>query len=138
MAAYPKCYLDEIVETQGKLFELVADFSPAVNVEDFIEKYMKSKTRNYIDHADAYLSNMNAKELYEYFCKTEKFSPQKGSGLSGFSPNWIGQFYAYFQWKTNSKSSGIVEKYPVDFMKAAYYGLHDLDLDLAAKKILNA
>lgn len=25
MAAYPECYLDEIVETQGKLFEYVAD-----------------------------------------------------------------------------------------------------------------
>ena len=37
MNAYPECYVNEIVETQGKLFELVAD-SPSVDFDDFIEK----------------------------------------------------------------------------------------------------
>ena len=60
MNAYPECYVNEIVETQGKLFELVAD-SPSVDFDDFIEKYMASKTRNYLDRADAYLSNLNEK-----------------------------------------------------------------------------
>lgn len=31
-------------------------------------------------------------------------------------------------------SSEIIEKLPLDFMKASYYGLHDLDLDLAVRK----
>lgn len=135
MEAYPKCYLNEIVETQGKLFDYVADISPKVDVEDFIQKYMKSKTRSFIDRADAYVSNMNEKEIFEYFCKIDNFSLQNGNGLSGFMPNWIGQFYAFYQWQNNIPSSEIIEKLPLDFMKASYYGLHDLDLDLAVRKV---
>ena len=54
MNAYPECYVNEIVETQGKLFELVAD-TPSVDFEDFINRYITGKTRNYLDRADAYL-----------------------------------------------------------------------------------
>jgi len=136
MEAYPKCYLTEIVETQGKLFDYVADISPKVDVEDFIQKYMKSKTRSFIDKANAYVSNMSEKEIFEYFCKVDNFTLQKGNGLSGFMPNWIGQFYAFYQWENNIPSSQIIEKLPLDFMKASYYGLHDLDLELSVKKIL--
>ncbi len=135
MEAYPKCYLNEIVETQGKLFDYVADISPKIDVEDFIQKYMKSKTRSFIDRADAYVSNMNEKEIFEYFCKIDNFSLQNGNGLSGFMPNWIGQFYAFYQWQNNIPSAEIIEKLPLDFMKASYYGLHDLDLDLAVEKV---
>lgn len=135
MEAYPKCYLNEIVETQGKLFDYVADISPKVDVEDFIQKYMKSKTRSFIDRADAYVSNMSEKEIFEYFCKIDNFSLQNGNSLSGFMPNWIGQFYAFYQWQNNIPSSEIIEKLPLDFMKASYYGLHDLDLDLAVEKV---
>lgn len=35
MTAYPECYVDEIVETQGKLFELVADSSD-IDFDEFI------------------------------------------------------------------------------------------------------
>ena len=62
MHAYPDCYLNEIVETQGKLFEYVAD-NPSVDFDDFIQRYMKGKTRSFLDRADAYLSNLDAKEL---------------------------------------------------------------------------
>lgn len=137
MEAYPKCYLNEIVETQGKLFDYVADISPKIDVEDFIQKYMKSKTRSFIDRADAYVSNMNEKEIFEYFCKIDNFSLQSGNSLSGFMPNWIGQFYAFYQWQNNIPSAEIIEKLPLDFMKASYYGLHDLDLDLAVEKVDN-
>ncbi|MBQ3658143.1 MAG: hypothetical protein II956_15085 [Bacteroidales bacterium] len=138
MASYPKWYLDEIVETQGKLFEYVADFSPEINVDDFIEKYMSGSTRKFIDKADAYLSNMDEKDLYDYFCKHENFHAKKGKGFPGFAPNWIGQFYAYYQWKTGLSSSEVIKKLPLDFMKAAYHGLHDLDLNLAVKKVITA
>lgn len=138
MEAYPKCYLNEIVETQGKLFEFVADISPKIDVEDFIQKYMKSKTRSFIDRADAYVSNMTEKEIFEYFCKIDNFTLQTGNGLSGFMPNWIGQFYAFYQWQLNIPSSQIIERLPLDFMKASYFGLHDFDLDLAVRKVEQA
>ena len=89
MAAYPECYVDEIVETQGKLFELVAD-SSNIDFDDFVKNYMTSKTRTYLDRADAYVSNLLAKELYEYFCKVDGYSPKEGESFTGFAPVWIG------------------------------------------------
>lgn len=134
MNAYPECYVNEIVETQGKLFELVSD-SPSIDFDDFIERYMTGKTRTYLDRADAYLSNLNEKELFEYFCKVDGFYPKVGKSLFGFAPNWIGQFYARCQWQENIPSRQLVKILPVDFVKASYAGLHDLDLDLAVNKV---
>ena len=138
MAAYPKSYLAEIVENQGKLFELVSDSNPQIDMEDFIKKYMVGKTRMFLDRADAYLSNMDSKELYEFFCRIDSFTPRNGRNIDGFRPNWIGQFYAYYQWQTGLPSKKVLEKLPIDFMEASYYGLHDLDLDLAVTKIQQA
>ena len=137
MTAYPECYVNEIVETQGKMFELVAD-SPHIDFDDFIEKYMTSKTRTYLDRADAYVSNLPEKELYDYFCKVDGYSPKEGKSLSGFAPDWIGQFYARSQWQENIPSAKLIKLLPVDFMKASYRGLHDLDLDLAVDKVFKS
>ena len=49
-------------------------------------------------------------------------------------PAWIGEFYAYYQWYYNLPSAELVKKIPVSFLKKAYAGLHDLELDLAVKK----
>ena len=35
----------------------------------------------------------------------------------------------------NKPSDEIVKKIPIEFLKKAYYGLHDLDLDLAVQKV---
>ena len=137
MTAYPECYVDEIVETQGKLFELVSE-TPSLDFKDFVLCYMNGKTRAYLDRADAYLSNLDAKELFEYFCKLDGFSPKKGESLTGFAPDWIGQFYARSQWQKNIPSKQLVSYLPPDFVKASYAGLHDLDLDLAVEKVFNS
>ena len=137
MTAYPECYVDEIVETQGKLFELGADSSD-IDFDDFVEIYMTSKTRTYLDRADAYLSNLLAKELYDYFCKVDGYSPKESESLTGFAPDWIGQFYARSQWQENVPSAKLIKLLPVDFMKASYRGLHDLDLDLAVDKVFKS
>ena len=134
MHSYPECYVEEIVETQGKLFALVAD-KGSIDFDDFVKQYMTSKTRNYLDRADAYLSNLDEKELYNYFCKQDDFSPKKGNSLSGFAPDWIGQFYARTQWQKNIPSKELVNILSPDFVKASYAGLHDLDLDLAVNKV---
>lgn len=134
MNSYPQCYVNEIVETQGKLFELVAN-ETSVDFDDFIEKYMNSKTRAHLDKADAYLSNLDQKELFDYFCKVDGFAPKKGKPFLGFAPNWIGQFYARFQWQENIPSKNLVKLIPIAFLKSSYAGLHDLDLDLAVDKV---
>ena len=135
MRAYDEAYLQEIVETQGELFENVDEYVPGIDVKNFIETYMAGDTRSYIDQAKAYVCTMDARELWEYFRKEEHFSPQKGNSIGGFIPNWIGQFYAYFQWYYDMSSRELIKLLPIDFMVAGYRGLHDLDLELAVKKV---
>lgn len=135
MRAYSKAYLDEIVENQGKLFDLIASEYPDESTEDFIRSYMKSKTRQYIDETQAFVCTMSAKDLWEYFQQTDQYQPKKGPALKGFLPDWIGEFYAYYQWYYNIPSRELIEKIPIDYLIRAYAGLHDLDLELAVKKV---
>ena len=135
MRAYAEEYLNDVVENQGKLFDFVAQTFSDKDTEDFIITYMSGKTRKSIDEAKAYVNTMNAKELWDYFCKTEKYTLKSGKALEGFMPDWMGEFYAYYQWYYNISSAEVIQKVPVDFLKKAYYGLHDLDLDLAVQKV---
>ena len=78
---------------------------------------------------------MDAKELWKYFSDTEKYELKPGKAIEGFMPDWIGEFYAYYQWYYNLPSAELVKKIPVDFLEKSYYGLHDLDLRLAVQKV---
>lgn len=135
MRAYSEDYLKDVVENQGKLFDFVAQNYPDMDTEDFIRTYMAGKTRKSIDEAKAYVNTMSAKELWEYFLETEKYSLKSGRALDGFMPDWIGEFYAYYQWFYNISSAEVVKKVPLDFIKKAYFGLHDLELELAVQKV---
>ena len=135
MRAYSNDYLNDVVENQGKLFDFVAQNFSDKDTEDFIKTYMQSKTRKSIDEAKAYVNTMSAKELWDYFIGTEHYILKFGKALDGFMPDWIGEFYAYYQWYYNIPSSEVLKKVPIDFLKKAYYGLHDLELDLAVQKV---
>ena len=135
MKAYAVAYLNDVVENQGKLFDYIAQNFPNNNTEDFINAYMTSKTRKSIDESQAYVNTMDAKELWDYFQKTDNYVLKPGKAIEGFMPDWIGEFYAYYQWYYNIPSSEVIKKIPLSFLKKAYYGLHDLDLDLAVKKV---
>ena len=135
MKAYADAYLNDVVENQGKLFDYIAQNFPNNNTEDFINAYMTSKTRKSIDESQAYVNTMDAKELWDYFQKTDNYVLKPGKAIEGFMPDWIGEFYAYYQWYYNIPSSEVIKKIPLSFLKKAYYGLHDLDLDLAVKKV---
>lgn len=135
MKAYAEVYLDEVVETQGKLFDYIAYTFPDKDTEDFIKTYMTSKTRKAIDEAKAYVNTMDVISLWDYFSENEQYVLKPGKALVGFLPNWIGEFYAYYQWYYNISSFELVEKIPIDFLKKAYHGLHDLELELAVKKV---
>jgi len=135
MRAYSKDYLNDVVENQGKLFDFVAQNFSDKNTEDFIKTYMQSKTRKSIDKAKAYVNTMSAKELWDYFTETENYVLKSGKAIDGFMPDWIGEFYAYYQWYYNIPSSEVLKKVPLEFLKKAYYGLHDLELDLAVRKV---
>ena len=135
MKAYPDVYLNDVVENQGKLFDLIAQQYPDMDTENFITTYMTSKTRKSIDESKAYVNTMDAKELWHYFTTTENYKLKPGESLKGFLPDWIGEFYAYYQWYYNIPSVDVIKKVPISFLKKAYLGLHDLDLELAVQKV---
>lgn len=135
MKAYAEEYLSEVVENQGKLFDLVAQAYPDMDTEDFINAYMSSKTRKSIDEGKAYVNTMSARELWTYFLETDGYKLKSGKSFEGFMPDWLGEFYAYYQWYYNVPSVEVIQKIPVDFLKKAYYGLHDMELELAVEKV---
>lgn len=53
---------------------------------------------------------MDAKELCQYFFDTEKYELKTGNALEGFMPDWIGEFYAYYQWYYDIPSKEVVKK----------------------------
>ena len=135
MQAYAIDYLNDVVETQGKLFDLVAQSYPDKDTKDFIRAYMLSKTRKSIDEAQAYVNTMDAESLWEYFQANDKYELKSGKAMEGFMPDWLGEFYAYYQWYFNIPSAEVLEKIPIDFLIKAYSGLHDLELELAVQKV---
>ena len=135
MRAYDRTYLSDVVENQGKLFDFISLDFPDKDTEDFINTYMKSKVRKSIDEGQQYVNSMSAKDLWEYFSKTEHYVLKEGKALGGFFPMWLGEFYAYYQWYYNITSKELIEKLPVETMKLPYLGLRDLDLELAVEKV---
>ena len=135
MHAYAKDYLNDVVENQGKLFDLVAQNYPDKDTKDFIRAYMLSKTRKSIDEAQAYVNTMNAESLWEYLQENDKYELKDGKAMEGFMPDWLGEFYAYYQWYYNMSSTKVLDKVPIEFLMKAYSGLHDLELELAVQKV---
>lgn len=83
MPAYAEAYLNDVVENQGNLFELVSQNYPNSDTVDFIRAYMTSKTRKYIDESQAYVNTMDAKELWDYFCKKDGYQLKSGKAIQG-------------------------------------------------------
>lgn len=132
---YNFAYLQEISETQGALFENLQDSAPEVDGLEFIRSYMKSDTRRFLDGGDVYLATLGPRGLMEYYQTEEPHEAKRGSPLKGFTPNWIGQFYAQYQWRTGELSSDIVDRIPPEWLASAYPGLHNLDVRLAVEKV---
>ena len=135
MRAYNELYLNDVVEAQGKLFDMVAMNYPEVDTEEFISSYMGSKTRRFIDQGMAYVNTMDAPTLLEYYEKTDCIPFVSGCAMKGFLPAWIGEFYAYYQWYYNIPSAELVERIPVAKLVSMYPGLHDYELELAVEKV---
>lgn len=135
MEVFSKSYLKWVVEVQGEVFDSFARRNPACDTDDFIVSYMTGKTRAAIDAGLAYVATMNADELMAWYLKESGYRPKPGESMKGFMPDWIGRFYAYYQWDQKKSSRETLEAVPLDFLKVAYHGLHDLDLNLAVAKV---
>ena len=132
---YDRSYLDFVVEEQGRLFESLQDDRPEVDSADFIVSYLKSSTRRQLDEGHAYYLTLDAAHLKETFLDESGYVPKAGTPIRGFAPNWIGQFYARFQWETGISSAEALGQVPLKWLVNAYSCLHDLDLGVAVQKV---
>ena len=100
--------LEAVVRTQGELFDAFARGNPDCDTDDFITAYMSGATRADIDAGQAYVCTMNARELMEWFLSKSGYRPKPGTPMSGFMPDWIGRFYATYQWieRKSSRADG--------------------------------
>ena len=136
MPSYHISYRDEIVETQGRLFGRVGREHPESDGLDFMESYLRSRTRSFIDRAEALVSNMNSAELLEFFLKTDDYVFKPGRPVPGLAADWTGQFYAWAQWQSGLTSRELLDRLPLATILDAYPGLHDLSLPLAVERCL--
>lgn len=138
MEVFSRSYLEAVVRTQGALFDAFARGNPDCDTEDFITAYMNGKTRADIDAGQAYVCTMEHPELMAWFMSKSKYQPKPGVSMKGFMPDWIGRFYAQYQWMERKSSRECIAEVPISFLKVAYGGLHDLDLELAVAKVAGA
>lgn len=135
MEVFSRSYLKAVVETQGELFDSFARRHPDCDTDDFIVSYMTGKTRADIDAGQAYVCTMNADDLMRWYQRESHYQPKAGAAMSGFMPDWIGRFYALYQWTLKISSADTLRQVPLDYIKSAYRGLHDLELELAVAKV---
>ena len=135
---YDRCYLNQVVETQGRFFERLQDADEPFDTADMITAYMSGKTRAQLDAGHAYYLTLDDERLKEIFLEESGYKPKPGMPLRGFMPNWIGRFYALAQWRSATPSAELVRRFPVADMVALYPGAHDLDLALAVEKTLKS
>ena len=121
-------YVDDLAEETGKLFEFWA--LNHMDVDQMATRYMNSNLRE------------NADKRYAKFCThswddmARQFEDVKGTEDYDFVLcNWLGMFYTYLQRQTGKSSKELIRQFPFATMYIKSNVLHDLDLELAVKKI---
>ncbi|MDR1559675.1 MAG: hypothetical protein LBS84_08280 [Clostridiales bacterium] len=136
MGAYTELYLPDIVNMQGRLFFDIRDELPNVDEKWFIEAFMKSRIRALLDIGNWKYANMPPKEVMSVFLDDEcPGGYQRGEEWGGFLPQWVGQIYAFYQWKYCVRSSELINVIPLDAMRLHFRVGHQMGLEAAADRI---
>lgn len=130
-------YMPEIMHETGEMFEIaIGDYH--YDIDDFTNKYMTSKEKHFIDERMAYRASMSAQELLDDFLKNDiKIIKNKSVTFNPFLANWIGEFYTKLQSVTGMYSEDIIKVIPISKLRGMADVLHDLDMDLAVRKVIN-
>jgi hypothetical protein len=136
MQAYDEIYIPYIMRNQGKVFFYIREVLPNVDEKWFIEKYMKSRVRRLLDHANPKFAAMPPPELIYYFIHQENDGEYKrGEKWGGFLPQWVGMAYAMYQWRYNIPSGELIDILPLSEMERIYPALHQAGWDTVMEKI---
>jgi hypothetical protein len=134
-------YLEEVQETQGRLFEEVV--YGGGDLVDFVNKFMNSDLKHRIDRRSPVPTNLMYYEQLRELEEEEGIKVRKLRKNSKYKfndymlANWIGEFYAYIQWYTQMYSSFIIKLVPIERLIVTSRGLHDLEMQYAVEKVLD-
>ena len=138
VAAYSELYASDIIEHQGYVFLNIREELPDVDEKWFIEAWMKSEIRQYLDTATPKWAGMPPQELIWWFVHHEcEGEYRKGEKWGGFLPQWVGIMYSLYQWKFELPSAKIIEVLPLDVMEKLYVPYHQLGDEAAVYKLHN-
>jgi len=134
--AYSDLYVGEITENQSRMFLLIRDYYPGIDEKWFIETWMKSNTRQYLDRAMPKWAGMMPLELANWFIEEECNNEyKKGKPWGGFLPQWVGIMYSLYQWQYNVPSRQVIEELPLDVMERCYDPFHEAGDAVAIEKL---
>ena len=66
---YDRCYLNQVVETQGRFFERLQDADEPFDTADMITAYMSGKTRAQLDAGHAYYLTLDDERSRKFSSK---------------------------------------------------------------------
>lgn len=137
MAHYSDPYIDEILETNGLIFERASE--NGYDMPRFVRAYMTSKLKALIDKRDPIRSNLLATEQIEELSKEVNLSQlvdKSGKSYDCVLCNWIGCCYSVLQYRVRISSAEVYKRLPFETLYPMSFGLHDLDLDLAVWRVI--
>jgi hypothetical protein len=121
-------YIGDIAEETGTLFGYWADNH--LDMNQMVTSYLRSHLRENTDKRYARYCTQSWKEMADQFP-----SIYGEQAYDATLCEWLGYFYTYLQGYTNRSSRELIEKYPFQVMYPRSNVLHDLDMDLAIKKV---
>ena len=122
-------YLSDLADETGELFGYWAEHH--MNMDAMITCYLNSHFRENIDKRYAKFCTQTWQEMAEHFEKIPGEQP-----YDSMLCEWLGYFYTYLQGYTKMSSRELIDKYPFRVMYPRSNVLHDLDMELAIKKVV--
>lgn len=124
-------YIDELAESQGVAFSMAVE--QGFDMCSFANMFMQSDARSHMDNGSAYWMTMTPDIMIDRLNMNcvDKTKIEYSETMA----EWLGEFYARYQYYTNIPSSKIVKLITPEFICKRYNVLHDLDMSVAVKKL---
>ena len=121
-----------LCDIQGRLFENSA--KKGLDSTDFIEKFMNSKTCEFMDMEYDRLQWAGEEYILENLLEETPLRPF-GEKYSNDELFWVGYLYRYWHLLTGEKSRDIYSQATARRMKDCYFGFHALDVSMAIEDL---
>lgn len=131
---YHDVFTIKLKRLQGESFLLSRYFYKDIDVEWFINTWMKSRIRLDMDFSGIKWRNRAPHEVIDSLIE-EVNGYSRGSDKYLGNAHWIGYMYSFFQWKFGVLSSELIDIISVKWL-ADRYILHECGFDVAAEKII--